>query len=143
MKGWIVALAALLVPAPALAQQTSDDSVTITGEDRSDTYQKQVEAQRTAVEARKLFAEMRGSSDVSIACRKASEADREYALAISAASAQAKDAKSPLKERTEERVKLMKDQRKDLDNLHDRLCRSGDLAQPKPGLRNRTLDRRP
>ena len=114
--------------------QTSNEGVTVTGDARAEAFKKMADAERTAADARRMFSAGPGR-DIGAACRKASEADREYAEAIRAAEQVAKDLTSPVKERTEERVKRVKDERENLDKLHDRFCRGGDIARP-PAVRN-------
>jgi hypothetical protein len=119
MRLGIAVLVALLA-APAFAQQTA--------EAREETFEKQVEAERTAGEARRRFAELReGRGDRAHACRAASQADHQYREAIHEAQQLAKDAKPPLLERIEDRIRGMKERRDNLADFSGRLCEAGGL----------------
>jgi hypothetical protein len=135
MKAWLSMAAALALSAAAYAQTPSatqappaqdlpnGESVTVTSEEREDVFKQQMAAERAAGEARKAFAGLKnGQGDAALGCRKAAEADREYAQAIAEAQALAKDASQPLKDKLEERIKSMKDRRDNLDDFKDRVC---------------------
>jgi hypothetical protein len=140
MKAWFSMAAALALAAAAYAQtppatqappaQTlpvqdlpKGENVTVTGEKREEVFKQAAAAERAAGEARKEFAGLKdGRTDAALACRKAKEADQEYAQAIAETQALAKDVSQPLKDRLEERVKGMKERRKNLDEVNDRVC---------------------
>lgn len=113
---------------PAFAQEapSTGESVVVTAEDRQETFQKQMDAERKAAEARRLFEELReGHGDRALACRTAAQAERDFLDAIQEARTLAKAAQPALKERLEERIKGMTDRRDNLQNVQDRLCKDG------------------
>jgi hypothetical protein len=150
MKSWIAMASVVALAAAAYAQQTPPaqelppqnlppgENVTVTGEEREDTFKQQMSAERAAGEARKAFAGLRdGGGDAALGCRKAAEADREYAQAIGEAQRLAKDASQPLKNQLEERIKGMKERRDNLDDFSGRICEASGL--PKAQRNNARL----
>lgn len=129
MKAGLFVLAAFLMVQPVFAQDpqpVADDKLTITGE----TFEKQKAAERSAAEARRLFAELReGSGDRAHACRAAAQAERDYKDAIQEVRQLADAAQPKAKERLEAWAKNMKERADGLDDLQDRACKAGGMEQ--------------
>lgn len=136
-----LAVLAAILAGPAFGQAppnpspTPTEHVTVTAEERQEALKAQTEADKAAAEARRQFQGLRDrSGDRAIGCRKAAEADRDYALAISEAGKLSADAQAPLKDRLEARIQGMETRRANLREASDRICRG--IGGPPPARPN-------
>jgi hypothetical protein len=142
-KARFLAAAMLAAQGVAVAQvpppQTEADERVIV-EARTEAARRREEAQRSAVDARRLFAQTgKSGANLPAACRAAEQADNDYQIAIKAAQDQLKVSSSENRPRVEASIKVLMESRENLDQTHDRLCK-GD-HQPRlparPGVNPR------
>jgi hypothetical protein len=137
--GILAALALVLAQGAAAAQAPQaqgqpDERVVV--EARTEATERREEAQRSAADARRLFAQTgKSGANLPAACRAAQQADNDFQIAIKAAQDQLNVSSPENRPRVEASIKGLMEARENLDETHDRLCRAGNQPRLPPAAR--------